>query len=111
MMYPTHVNIGAHASRRFCRQVSAVLAILVATAMPYAHAQTASSTNASGNIQTARVTGTADAGDHVAHNASMTATAIVAPGFAKTDDKAAGVGQSKSDPSGELTPFHPLTDF
>lgn len=94
----------AHGSSRRLRQIGAALAILVATAVPYAHAQTASSTSEAAKIETARVTGT------VAANASMTASAATA-GIAKIDNKTSGVTQPTSDPSGELPPFHPLTDF
>jgi microcystin-dependent protein len=95
----------ARAASRRLRRVGAALAILVATAMPHAHAQSASSTSAAANVETARVSGT------VAASASMTASAATAPGIAKTDNLAIGVAPSKSDPSNEPTPFHPLTDF
>lgn len=94
----------AHAASRRLRQLGAALAILVATAMPHAHAQTASSTAETANVETARVTGPAA-------TASMTASAATAPGIAKTDNMALGVMAPKSDPSNETTPFHPLTDF
>lgn len=99
----------AHASSRFLRRVSTALAILVAAAVPCAHAQTRSSAVETGNIETLLVTGAA--ADHADANASMKATSTIATGTARTDDKAVSVGQPGSDPSHELPPFHPLTDF
>ena len=97
-------NPRAHGSSRRLRRIGAALAILVATATPYAHAQSASSTSEAAKIETARLTGT------TAANASMTASTTTA-GIAKIDNKTIGVTQPRSDPSGELPPFHPLTDF
>jgi len=95
----------AHAASHRLRGIGVALAILVATAMPYAHAQTASSMMETPNLESARVTGT------VAANASLTASAATASGIAKTDNMTIGAAPSKSDPSNEPTPFHPLTDF
>jgi Na+/glutamate symporter len=98
-------GLSARAASRRLRRIGAALAILVATAMPYAHAQSASSTSEAANVETAPVTGT------VAANASLTASTATAPGIAKTDNLAIGVTQPKSEPSNEPMPFHPLTDF